>query len=659
MKNKKFDDNLSENLGKGIVWVVEYSIKGTITVVKFLNGGLKRIYYNILDTIKYRKFRGDNLMYSVVSTITPLIILREVSIPLHIKLSMSIVSLVTAFGLVYLAEKMMFIRDLKKLGLIAQQQQNAKYDLKLKYYSTRYLEDGIKVVNCNRSIPVYKLISKLDQYNKMSKYNILSIDEKNIFKFGYLQIFFSKNEKSPESLYYLSRLFNSMAFLIPDSKNVKYIDNFSSIDVLFDSEMLYQQVKNLRNELASRLKIKSSRVMITSSLDHDYKIVIDKVINVEKNFQKVYNNNLDDIKSKIIPWISGYDKKGNTVIYDLSKFSHMIVAGATGWGKSNTLHTLILSILLGDNNTELYLCDPKLNEFKDYKTFKKVNYYNDFDSILKLLQTSVDEMDNRNKIIEKLPFIRDIEGYNKKYTVNPMIYKVIMIDEVADLILQDESMKEKVKSFNKYLNRLIQAGRSVGFRVILSTQNPTKEVFKSFIKANTPTRVALHTTSSVDSRTIINNNLAFEVIDKKGKFVLQNNGQNEIIQGYFISDLLMVEIFSYIEKHSINYGTLKASKQVIDKDSQGLRNNLVSLEKTKIEDSKSLYHFYINLHRTDNILPVKKEIKQMTGLSDYYLRLFNDELYDQKLLRLLKNQKLQVVDYQDELNKKRIKKLEG
>lgn len=659
MKNKKFDDNLSENLGKGIVWVVEYSIKGTITVVKFLNGGLKRIYYNILDTIKYRKFRGDNLMYSVVSTITPLIILREVSIPLHIKLSMSIVSLVTAFGLVYLAEKMMFIRDLKKLGLIAQQQQNAKYDLKLKYYSTRYLEDGIKVVNCNRSIPVYKLISKLDQYNKMSKYNILSIDEKNIFKFGYLQIFFSKNEKSPESLYYLSRLFNSMAFLIPDSKNVKYIDNFSSIDVLFDSEMLYQQVKNLRNELASRLKIKSSRVMITSSLDHDYKIVIDKVINVEKNFQKVYNNNLDDIKSKIIPWISGYDKKGNTVIYDLSKFSHMIVAGATGWGKSNTLHTLILSILLGDNNTELYLCDPKLNEFKDYKTFKKVNYYNDFDSILKLLQTSVREMDSRNKIIEKLPFIRDIEGYNKKYTVNPMIYKVIMIDEVADLILQDESMKEKVKLFNKYLNRLIQAGRSVGFRVILSTQNPTKEVFKSFIKANTPTRVALHTTSSVDSRTIINNNLAFEVIDKKGKFVLQNNGQNEIIQGYFISDLLMVEIFSYIEKHSINYGMLKASKQVIDKDSQGLRHNIINLEKNKINDSKSLYHFYINLQRTDNILPVKKEIKKLTGLSDHKLRKLNDELYDQKLLRLLKNQKLQVVDYQDELNKKRIKKLEG
>jgi hypothetical protein len=121
----------------------------------------------------------------------------------------------------------------------------------------------------------------------------------------------------------------------------------------------------------------------------------------------------------------------------------------------------------------------------------------------------------------------------------------------------------------------------------------------------------------------------------------------------------MVEIFNYIENHSGNYGLRNESKQGVDKDLVRLRSKTINLEENKILNSKDLYYFYINLHQTNNILPVKKEIKKLTGLSDHNLRKLNDELKQQNLLKLLDNQKLQVIDFEDELNKKRIKKLEG
>jgi hypothetical protein len=525
-----------------------------------------------------------------------------------------------------------------------------------KYYHSR-IQKNIKVVKIGKTVPINNIISKVHTLSKMLNYNIIDIKmiSKYINGYSYIKIYLSRNDNIPEKLILLSRLYSSLFYLINDINNLTYKEDLAKFIITFNSQKSFKTIKSLENELIHRIKKSEGDLKINSHLKKDYEIIINKTISFESNFLKIAEKNKAILNKKDIPFIAGYKEGlGRLDIFDLKDFIHLIIAGSSGNGKSNILHTILLSILLSDKEIEIVICDPKRNEFKAYRSLKNVQYYNNHDDIIRVIKEQVIEMNNRNKKIEIDDYIRDIDSYNKKYTVNKMKYRIIIIDEIADIILNPD--KKIVDEFSNNLSKLAQLSRSIGFRLILSTQNPTKEVLKKFIKANIQSRIALGTSNKTDSRTILDNHLASE-IDMPGKFVLQFQKKNDIYYSPFVQDNVLVESLNYIKQHSQFYGVKNNKTLEVIEDKLGLREKIIKGERVEIDNSQHLYKFYINLNLTNNILPVKKEIKQYTNLSDHQLRKLHDELKTQGLLKLIDNQKLKVIDVNNELEVKRLKKL--
>lgn len=626
-----------EIFGQMLIWV--FKIIGYIiqfSVLNMIRGFIKLRYYKISDSI-----------HILLSIFIPLTVLNRYDIDIWIKSLICIISLIFISGIVFSIEKLWVLNAFYKAGLIPE---NGR---KLKFYYLRSNGD-LKVCCIGMTIPHDKIISKLTFLSKMLNYNIIDINVKSKFKFGYQEMILSKQLAMPSKYILLERLYYTLFYIIDDIKHLEYKEELTRFIVTFDSKKSYKTVKLIEDELIHRCKKSEGDILIKSHFLRDYQIVIKKDVKFENDFLKLFENNKSSVKSKSIPWIAGYkENSGQLNIFDLREFIHLIIAGASGNGKSNLIHTILLSILLSDAEIEIVICDPKRNEFKAYRNLKNIKYYNDFDSIVKAIKENVREMNRRNKVIEPEEYIRDIEGYNRKHTVNQIKYRIIVIDEIADLILNPD--KSLVDEFSDNLSKLAQLSRSVGMRLLLSTQNPTKDVLKKFIKANIQTRAALGTSNKTDSRTILDNNMASE-IDLPGKFVLQLNKENSFYYSPYIPDKSLVEILNYIKQHSHVWGENKNKTLELINDSIALREKFLRGERVEIDNSKHLYKFYINLNLTNNILPVKKEIQDITGLSDHMIRKLHDELKTQGLLRLVDNQKLKVVDIENELEVRRLKK---
>jgi len=632
-------NKLDEQIERGIGNMILLFLNLIWDITKFL------VVMVFRGLIKLRYIRISDLIYILISIGVPSTILHDKNISIQIKSLIVIITPIVVSGLLYSIDRAVLIKAFNRAGL--------KGD-KLRYFHTRYENDN-KVCCIGLSIPNDKIISRTTFLSQMLNYNIIDINVKSkLGKFRYQEIILSKKQSVPKTLILLERLYYTLFSLIDDINDLEYTEELTKINVSFNSEKLYRTVKSFENELSHRCKISENNLSIDSHFIKDYQIKIKKDIKFENDLLKLYKDNKSEVDSKTIPWISGYkESNGALKIHDLKSFIHLIIAGASGNGKSNILHTLLLSILLSDKEIEIIICDPKRNEFKAYKKFKNIQYYNSHESIVKAIKQQVVEMNSRNKKIEPDEYIRDIDGYNKKYTVNKMKYRVIIIDEIADIILNPD--KKIVAEFSDALSQLTQLSRSIGFRLVLSTQNPTKEVLKKFIKANIQSRVALGTSNKTDSRTILDNNLASE-IEMPGKFVLQFGKDNSFHYSPFVADKDLVEILNYINQHSEFYGVKSNKTLEVIEDKAGLREKILKGERVEIDNSKHLYKFYINLNLTNNILPVKKEIQEMTGLSEHMIRKLHDELKKQGLLSLIDNQKLKVIDINNELEVKRLKK---
>ncbi|MFW9969321.1 MAG: FtsK/SpoIIIE domain-containing protein [Candidatus Odinarchaeota archaeon] len=599
--------------------------------------------------LKLRYVNKKDLIYIVSSIVSTTLIVKTQDIYIHTKSLMYIIALIVIFlaATLHKIEKKSFIDKFYRAGLI----ENSR--MIPNYYHTRN-KKGNKVVRIGIQVPITKVISKLSFLSKMLNFNIIDINMRSKYLLGYkcIDITLSK-ENSPYKLLLLEKLYLALYRLIDDIKNIEHKEELTTFLITFNSEKTFKTVKNFENELMHRCKKNEGELIVNSHLRKDYCIVIKKNLKFEMDFLKLYENNKNT--KKTIPWIAGYNENSGALeIFDLKDFIHLIIAGASGNGKSNVIHTILLSILLFDKeDVEFYIMDPKINEFKSYRSLKNIKYFNDFDSISRAIKGNVQEMKKRNKLIEKDDYIRDIDGYNKKYTINKMKYRLIIIDEIADLMLNPD--KKLVDEFSDNINKLAQTSRNIGFRLILSTQNPTKDVLKKFIKANIQSRVAMGTSNKTDSRTILDNNMASE-IESPGKFVLQFNKKNAFYYSPFIPDKVLVDALNYIKQHSRSYLESENNVPALISSSETLREKISQGVKVEIDNSKTLYNFYINLQQTNNILPIKKEIKQYTNLSDHQLRKLNEELKQQGLLKLIDNKKLKVIDIDNELEVKRLKK---
>ncbi len=226
------------------------------------------------------------------------------------------------------------------------------------------------------------------------------------------------------------------------------------------------------------------------------------------------NPTFRDNKSRLFTAL-GEDVAGNPVYLDIGKMPHLLVAGATGQGKSVCINSLIISLLYRNHpdDVKLILIDPKQVEFSDFKDIPHllVPVINDPKNAAGTLNWACTEMENRYRLIQEVG-ARDLAGYNMAVSDDPerptLPQIVIFIDEFADLMM---TAPDDVETS---VCRLAQKARAAGMHLVIGTQRPSVDVITGLIKANIPSRIALTTTSQVDSRTILDQTGAEKLLGK-------------------------------------------------------------------------------------------------------------------------------------------------
>ncbi len=221
-----------------------------------------------------------------------------------------------------------------------------------------------------------------------------------------------------------------------------------------------------------------------------------------------------DAKSRLFAAL-GEDVAGNPVYLDIAKMPHLLIAGATGQGKSVCINSLILSLLYRNhpNDVKLILIDPKTVEFSDFKDIPHllVPVINDAKNAAGTLNWACTEMEKRYQLIKEVG-ARDLAGYNTAVSDDPeretLPQIVIFIDEFADLMM---TAPDDVETS---VCRLAQKARAAGMHLVIGTQRPSVDVITGLIKANIPSRIALTTVAAVDSRTILDQTGAEKLLGK-------------------------------------------------------------------------------------------------------------------------------------------------
>ncbi len=246
-----------------------------------------------------------------------------------------------------------------------------------------------------------------------------------------------------------------------------------------------------------------------------------------------------------IPFALGKDVSGSPVMGDIAKMPHLLIAGATGSGKSVCINTLILSILYGarPDEVKLILVDPKVVELNQYNGIPHllIPVVTDPKKATYALSWAVDEMTKRYEQFAENG-VKDIGGYNEKFPEDKLPYIVIIIDELADLMLvAPGEVEDKIC-------RIAQMARAAGIHLIIATQRPSVNVITGVIKANIPSRIAFSVASQVDSRTILDTGGAEKLLGK-GDMLFQPIGANKAqrIQGSFVEEKEVEKVVAFLK----------------------------------------------------------------------------------------------------------------
>ncbi|CAN7333316.1 DNA translocase FtsK [Rhizobium sp. LjRoot30] len=267
---------------------------------------------------------------------------------------------------------------------------------------------------------------------------------------------------------------------------------------------------------------------------------------------------------------------GEPVVADLAKMPHLLVAGTTGSGKSVAINTMILSLLyrMTPDQCRLIMIDPKMLELSVYDGIPHLlsPVVTDPKKAVVALKWTVREMEERYKKMSKIG-VRNIDGFNSRveqalakgevisrtvqigfdretgealyeteeFDLQPMPYIVVIIDEMADL------MMVAGKDIEGAVQRLAQMARAAGIHVIMATQRPSVDVITGTIKANFPTRISFQVTSKIDSRTILGEQGAEQLLGMGDMLYMAGGGRIQRVHGPFVSDVEVEEIVAYLK----------------------------------------------------------------------------------------------------------------
>ncbi len=314
------------------------------------------------------------------------------------------------------------------------------------------------------------------------------------------------------------------------------------------------KIENLTDDIALALKAESVRIEAPIPGKDSVGIEIPNIDRETVYLREVIESK-EFVKGKSpLTLAIGKDIHGATRVADLAKMPHLLVAGATGAGKSVGINGFLLSLLYkaGPDKVKLLLVDPKRIELAPYAKLPHLVHpvVTEMNLAKSALEWAVFEMDCRYEKMAKLG-VRNIEGYNKKLegfgdnipedfaAFKSMPYLVIIIDELADL------MMTAAKDVEQCIVRLAQLARAAGIHMILATQRPSVDVVTGLIKANFPTRISFFVTSKFDSRTILDSVGSERLLGKGDMLFKPSGGKLKRMHGAYVDETEIAHVVNF------------------------------------------------------------------------------------------------------------------
>ena len=288
-----------------------------------------------------------------------------------------------------------------------------------------------------------------------------------------------------------------------------------------------------------------------------------------------------------LPIALGKNISGVPIVGDLASMPHLLIAGTTGSGKSVCINTIILSLLYRHtpDKCKFILIDPKMLELSTYEGIPHLlcPVITEAKKAASVLGWVVKEMENRYRLMTK-EGVRNIDGYNAKHTL-AMPYIVVVVDEMSDLMLVAG------KEIENYIQKLSQMARAAGIHIIMATQRPSVDVITGTIKANFPTRISFQVTSKIDSRTILGEQGAEQLLGKGDMLYMSSANKIVRIHAPFVSE-------SEIEKVN-NYLRSQAEPDYIDEILNFADEKELSGEASGSGDKDELYQAALDIIRSE------------------------------------------------------------
>ncbi len=305
------------------------------------------------------------------------------------------------------------------------------------------------------------------------------------------------------------------------------------------------KIINLSEDIARNTSSESARISIIPG-SSTIGIELPNEFRENVYLSEIISNSNFNKKEFKLPIALGKNISGFPVTGDLSSMPHLLIAGTTGSGKSVCINTIILSLLYrhSPDKCKFILIDPKMLELSTYEGIPHLlcPVITEAKRAASVLGWVVKEMESRYRLMTR-EGVRNIDGYNSKHKL-PMPYIVVIVDEMSDLMLVAG------KEIEGYIQKLSQMARAAGIHIIMATQRPSVDVITGTIKANFPTRISFQVTSKIDSRTILGEQGAEQLLGKGDMLYMSSANKIVRIHAPYVSESEIEKINDYLRSQA-------------------------------------------------------------------------------------------------------------